>query len=123
MKRLIVVSHCKSNESILDTVKMITGLNKIIYINIQDENLISNFNPSNDDDYLCLLDIYSEKAINYIQSLFHSAKNYKIITGLNLPMALEAVMCLNTNQSLEDIAFNISESARDNIVNLRDEMS
>lgn len=122
-KKLIVVSHYKSNESIVDTVNMITGFKEIVSINLQEEISANYLELSNDDDYLCLLDVYSEKAINYIQNLFQNFKNYKIITGLNLPMILEAIMSLNTNQSLEDMAFSVSKSSQNSIVNLKDEVS
>ena len=78
------------------------------------EAAISKFDP--DDDVLFLIDLWGGSPFNQSNGLYEAHKDkWAIVTGLNLPMLIEAYGSRLTMNSAHEIAAHIVEAGRDGV--------
>lgn len=113
MKHVMIVTHAKLAEGFKEAIKMIAGEESAVVVDtigmlegmdpqdfIEQVNVCIQKDP--DGDYLILADMFGASPCNTSLMAFQH-KNYRMVTGLNLGMALEAVMNVGS-MSLEDLA-------------------
>ncbi|ERL65383.1 mannose/fructose/sorbose PTS transporter subunit IIA [Schleiferilactobacillus shenzhenensis] len=78
------------------------------------EEAISKFDP--DDEVLFLIDLWGGSPFNQANGLYEAHKDkWAIVTGLNLPMLVEAYGSRLTMNSAQEIAAHIVEAGRDGV--------
>ncbi|WP_252231778.1 PTS sugar transporter subunit IIA [Clostridium sp. ZBS15] len=118
---LVIVGHGFFPEGILNSVKLIAGeQQEVIGVNFEGgqgsdilkrniENAINNLNT---DEILILADLAGGSPFNVsvIISEKRKDKNIKVISGMNLPMVLEASLSRN-NYTMEELVESVKNAA------------
>ena len=131
MVGIILASHGEFANGILQSGSMIFGEQKDVKavtlqpsegpddLRAKMEEAISTF--ENQDEVLFLVDLWSGTPFNQANLLLNGHEDHwAIVTGLNLPMLIEAYAMRMSNDSAHEIATHICEVARDG-VNIRPE--
>lgn len=85
------------------------------------ENAIKDF--SDQEQVLFLVDLWGGTPFNQASSLFEKHQDtWAIVTGMNLPMVIEALASRMTMNSAREIATHIVETAKDGIKALPEEL-
>ena len=85
------------------------------------ENAIKDF--SDQEQVLFLVDLWGGTPFNQASSLFEKHQDtWAIVTGMNLPMVIEALASRMTMNSAREIATHIVETAKDGIKTLPEEL-
>lgn len=128
MVGFIIATHGGFAQGILDSVKLITGAQDKISVlslyhetNIDDfgESLVNEIQKQDDGDGvivfcdLLMASPYNQATLNYKKIL--KEHKYKVISGLNLPMLLEAISCRMQNFDLEKICSVAQKAGQDGI--------
>ena len=124
MIQLIVCTHGRLAESFVDTVGMIVGpqtASQISAIGMMPEDEPEAFEARAraileahpDDQFLICADLFGASPCNTCISVFRSA-DYRLITGVNLPLLIELIMNKDTS-SLEELWENAQKEGRDGI--------
>lgn len=128
MVGFIIATHGGFAQGILDSVKLITGVQDKISVlslyhetNIDDfgESLVNEIQKQDDGDGvivfcdLLMASPYNQATLNYKKIL--KKHKYKVISGLNLPMLLEAISCRMQNFDLEKICSVAQKAGQDGI--------
>lgn len=127
---ILITSHGKMCEGILDSMKMIAGDNSNIFVlKFQEDNdyvneLHKQLDKMNDeykyDGILIFTDIRSGTPFNESYKYIHENKktNIKIITGMNLPMLIEVSLALEFENDLNKLVSLALESGKDSITDV-----
>lgn len=128
MVGFIIATHGGFAQGILDSVKLITGVQDKISVlslyhetNIDDfgESLVNEIQKQDDGDGvivfcdLLMASPYNQATLNYKKIL--KKHKYKVISGLNLPMLLEAISCRMQNFDLDKICSVAKKAGQDGI--------
>ncbi len=126
MVGIILASHGEFSEGILQSGKMIFGEQE----NVQAVTLMPSEGPDdlkakmkdaissfdNQDQVLILVDLWGGTPFNQANSLFEEHKDkWAIVTGMNLPMVIEAYSARSSMESAQEIATFILNSAKEGI--------
>ncbi|MDU5111037.1 MAG: PTS sugar transporter subunit IIA [Clostridium sp.] len=127
MYEIIVATHGKLSEGFRDTIDMVMGERKGLYFiefsqNDEIENLREKFiNITNsikdENEILILTDLFGGTPCNTaIKIALESELRIKILSGVNLPMLIEAV--LNQDSILDEVIESILSSSKQGIMNI-----
>lgn len=126
MVGIIIASHGKFAEGIKQSGSMIFGEQE----DVQAVTFMPNEGPddlhahleeavkklSSDDQVLFLIDLWGGSPFNQSNTLFEEHKdNWAIVTGLNLPMLIEAYSARMSMDSAHEIAASIVNAAKDGV--------
>ncbi len=124
MYKILLASHSELSKGLLEATKMILGdADGVEYLTL-DESGVEIFSEKlnekvayltkDNEELLILTDIFGGTPFN--QSMIKSSQyeNVRVISGVNLPMVMEAIM--NISNSLDKAIENIIASAKDSIV-------
>jgi PTS system mannose-specific IIB component len=126
MVGIIIASHGKFAEGILQSGSMIFGEQE----NVQAVTLLPSEGPDdlkaklkaaiasfdNQDEVLFLIDLWGGTPFNQANTLFEEHKDkWAVVTGLNLPMLIEAYASRMTMEKARDIAAHIIETAKEGV--------
>jgi len=126
MVGIILASHGEFSKGILQSGAMIFGEQE----NVQAVTLMHNEGPDdvkakmkaaiasfdNQDEVLFLVDLWGGTPFNQANSLFEEHKDkWAIVSGLNLPMVIEAYASRSSMESAQDIAAYILKPAKEGV--------
>ncbi|ELV05414.1 PTS sugar transporter subunit IIA [Brachyspira hampsonii] len=122
---IVIISHGRTAEALLETVEMICGKQKntaAVNFYMDMDNLILMENCKNKISFLDIeegiiffVDIFGGTPFNTAYILSKTYKNSYIISGVNIPMLIEAYEIRNDNIELEEkIYINKKISYRNN---------
>lgn len=126
MVGIIIASHGEFAEGIMQSGTMIFGEQE----NVQAITLMPSEGPENvkakietaiasfdsQDEVLFLVDLWGGTPFNQANTLFEEHKdNWAIVSGLNLPMLIEAYASRFTMEKAHDIAAHIIETAKEGV--------
>ncbi len=108
MNKLLICTHGKFGEELVRSVEMIAGkLNNTIAISLLPTMSIDDYiekirdNLEEENNYLCLTDLFGGTPCNSLVSLSREY-NLDIICGVNMPMVLESTSILSS-KSMDEI--------------------
>lgn len=124
--KIILVSHGSYSKGLLESVQMIVGKQE----NIVAYGLYPEESPASlteilesevkelDEEVLFMTDLFHGSPFNIVVSLM---RNYDIyhVTGVNLPILLEAIMARNSGSSAQDVCKKLMEMESDTIKDVR----
>ncbi|MCD2255979.1 mannose/fructose/sorbose PTS transporter subunit IIA [Agrilactobacillus fermenti] len=126
MVGIVLASHGKFAEGILQSGQMIFGEQEKVEavtfmpnegpddLRAHLEAAIAKFDP--EDEVLFLIDLWGGSPFNQANGLFEAHKDkWAIVTGLNLPMLIEAYGSRLTMDSAQEIAAHLVSAGRDGI--------
>lgn len=127
MYEIIVATHGKLSEGFRDTIDMVMGERKGLHFiefsqNDKIENLREKFiNITNSikdgNEILILTDLFGGTPCNTaIKIALESELRIKILSGVNLPMLIEAI--LNQDSILDEVIESILNSSKQGIMNI-----
>lgn len=129
-KAVLLISHGKLAYELKNTLEMIVGSNGNLYcVGLDVKENIHDFEKKLDDileklinykDVLIFADLYGGSPCNTTLKYLSENKHYEIISGMNLPMVLSAV--LNPNEKIESL-INIGRNAIIDIRSVYENMS
>lgn len=131
MINILLLSHGKLAEEFLNTAKLIMGEQQGVHAlglgaseSIEDfiNRIIIEYSKlNNSNEILVLTDLYGGTPTNAaIYGLLNKYKNIEILTGLNLPILLEAI--IRRNQSMVELIINLKKTGAEGIINIREVM-
>lgn len=123
MYKVLIVSHSTLCKGLNEAVTMIMGAKlEVDYLGLDEDGVeifhqrlkekINNLKKES-DEILILADLFGGTPFN--RSLIESTQNnkIKIITGVNLPMVIEAV--INKDRNIEEVVAEIIQGSKDSI--------
>lgn len=123
MYKVLVVSHSNLCKGFKDAVEMILGQeSSVMYLGLDEDgidifhqNLKSKIDKlkKENDEILVLADLFGGSPFNRVLIEVSQDDNIKLISGVNLPMVIEAVM--NETSKLDEVLLQIIESGKDSI--------
>jgi mannose/fructose/sorbose-specific phosphotransferase system IIA component len=127
----LLLSHGKLAEEFLNTIKLILGEQQGIYaLGLDASESIESFtnritneylNLNNPDGILVLTDLYGGTPTNAaIFGLLSKYKDSEILTGINLPILLEALV--RRNQPVNELIDILKSAGAEGIINIREVM-
>ncbi|MGN1277546.1 MAG: PTS sugar transporter subunit IIA [Floccifex sp.] len=126
MRYLIISSHSVLANAMKESAGMIAGKQAVDSIitfhmveGMEPVEFIENVNQflkdkKEEDEYLILTDLYGASPTNTSLMAFRY-RNYRIVTGLNLGMVLEALYMIQSEQTLDEIADQLVQRGIDGI--------
>ena len=126
MRYLIISSHCILADAMKESAGMIAGNQAVESIitfhmteGMEPDEFIENVNEflkdkNNEDEYLILTDLYGASPMNTSLMAFRY-QNYRIVSGLNLGMVLEALYMIQSEQTLDEIANQLVQRGMEGI--------
>lgn len=134
MYKILLVSHSELSKGLIGAAKMILGDTDGVDHIILDDSGIEAFSKkldekveilTNDNEGLLILaDIFGGTPFN--QSMIRSSQyeNVRVISGVNLPMVIEAIMNRSNNidEAVENIISSTKESIVPGILNIQEEL-
>lgn len=131
MINILLLSHGKLAEEFLNTTKLIMGEQQGVHAlgleaseSIEDfmNRIITEYSKLNNrDGILVLTDLYGGTPTNAaIYGLLNKYDDLEILTGLNLPILLDAI--IRRNQPMNELIENLKKAGLDGIVNIREIM-
>ena len=131
MINILLLSHGKLAEEFLNTIKLIMGEQKgINAIGLDESESIENFKNRIIDEYsklnksdgiIVLTDLYGGTPTNAaIYGLLNKYENLEILTGINLPILLEAVV--RRNQPANELINSLKKVGAEGIISIREVM-
>ncbi|WP_158077176.1 PTS sugar transporter subunit IIA [Caenibacillus caldisaponilyticus] len=130
MKAILLTSHGRFCEGLLDASRMILGETPHLYALALDDKGVDHFSHALDlligelnqkyDSLLILCDLKGGTPYNQsLKHVFQSDGNIKILTGMNLPMILEIYPQLET-AGLDDLVRKASETGKQAITGINE---
>lgn len=127
MTKILLATHGKMAEGILDAANLIMGKQQdIICLSLKEDDSIDEFsnefknhvtklqNESPDQEVLVLVDLFGASPFNSSLIIYQEFEKVDVVTGLNLPMLLEVL--LNRNfMSLSELVILAEKSAKDGV--------
>lgn len=131
MINILLLSHGKLAEEFLNTIKLIMGEQQGVHaIGLDASESIENFmnriineysKLNNSDEILVLTDLYGGTPTNAaIYGLLNKYNNLEILTGLNLPILLEAI--IRRNQPVGELIEGLKKAGIEGIISIREVM-
>jgi len=126
MVGIILASHGEFAKGILQSSTMIFGEEE----NVQAVTLMPSEGPDdikakmkdaiasleNQDEVLFLVDLWGGTPFNQVNSLFEEHKDkWAIVTGMNLPMVIEAYASRSSMESAQEVAAHIIKTAKEEV--------
>lgn len=126
--KIILVSHGSFAKGLLESVQMIAGLqDNIVAYGLYPENTVDSLKiklqneiestPST-EEILCLTDLFFGSPFNAVVQLMEHFNLYHI-TGINMPLLLEALEGRSTGKSGKEICNNLMAISKDTIKDAR----
>lgn len=127
MVGILIVTHGRLGEFLLDTAKMLVSETKLVRTvsflpgqGVEDleqdvSETLKEMHAS--DGTLCLVDIPGGSPARVLGSLLLENTHLELLTGVNLPMLVEALMMRN-NMALRDLAKHVTTSGCQGIVDM-----
>lgn len=124
MKHILLVSHSTLAKNFKETAKMIAGENAVkgittIGIDQSDSpeqfinSIVEYLSNDCDGEYLVLADLYGASPCNST-CMAMRGKKYRIVTGLNLGMLLEAIFSIQL-LSLDELSIKLEQMGKEGI--------
>lgn len=118
--KIVLVSHGPFARGLLESVQMVLGEQKDLTAHCLlpeetpsalSERLEAELTGAGEEEVLFLTDLYHGTPFNVVVSLM---RNYRFghVTGINLPLLIEALMSRNAGASMEQICSQMVESAK-----------
>lgn len=113
--KIILVSHGSYSKGLLDSVQMVLGpQEKLVAFGLFPEEgpldltqkLEEELKVSENDDILFMTDLFHGSPFNCVVSLMRDYK-FHHITGINLPLLIEALMSRNGGLAIEAVCENL----------------
>lgn len=131
MINILLLSHGRLAEEFLNTIKLIMGEQQGVHAlglgaseSIEDfmNRIVAEYlKLNNNDGILVLTDLYGGTPTNAaIYGLLNKYNNMEILTGLNLPLLLEAI--IKRNQPKVDLIDSLKKAGTEGIINIREVM-
>lgn len=131
MVNILLLSHGRLSEEFLNTIKLIMGEQQGVHAlglgaseSIEDfmNRIIAEYSKlNNGDGILVLTDLYGGTPTNAaIYGLLNKYDNLEILTGLNLPILLDAI--IRRNQPMDELIVSLKKAGLDGIVSIREVM-
>lgn len=131
MINILLLSHGNLAEEFLNTIKLIMGEQQGVHaIGLGASESIENFmnrvidecsQLNNSDEILVLTDLYGGTPTNAaIYGILNKYSNLEILTGLNLPILLDAI--IRRNQPVAELANNLKKTGTEGIISIREVM-
>lgn len=126
MINIVVVSHGDLGEALIRSAEMIVGpVQNVHAISLQpdespvtfSEKLVAGLAPLEGQETLILIDLFGGTPYN-VAAREVLKKHVECVTGVNLPMLLELVVCADTASAAE-LAETIAQAGKDSVRNLR----
>ncbi len=128
MVGILLVSHYTFAQSLKETVELIIGVKKnLAAVSISKDDKIDFFSEKlknavnsldEGDGVLILADMFGGSPSNVALSLYAKNDKVKIITGVNLPIVIEALMY--SHKSLEELVRIILEKKEKTIIDVKE---
>lgn len=128
MVGILLVSHYTFAQSLKETVELIIGERKNLgAVSISKDDKIDFFSAKlkdavnsldKGDGVLILADMFGGSPSNVALSLYSQNEKVKIITGVNLPIVIEALM--HSNKNLDELVKIIMEKKEKTIVDVKE---
>jgi mannose/fructose/sorbose-specific phosphotransferase system IIA component len=124
--KIILVSHGSYSRGLLESVQMVLGAqeNLVAYglfpeetPAVLTEKLEKEIKETGETEILFMTDLFHGSPFNCVVSLMRDYK-FHHITGINLPLLIEAIMNRNGGVSAEDVCDRIIEMAPGTIMNV-----
>ncbi len=126
---IIIVSHGVLSEALLSTSEMILGKqDKIVTIPLIASQGLDDLKGklceavealTSKEGVLILADMFGGSAAN-VSAIFLTTHKVEVITGVNLPMVLEAMLSRETYSDVKLLARHLAEKSRGTIINMGD---
>ncbi len=130
MVKIILATHGKMAEGILDAANLIMGKQQnIVCLSLKENDSIDDFSnelidhikklqdETPDQEVIVLVDLFGASPFNSSVKIFQDFRNVDVVTGLNLPMLLEVLMNQNL-LSLSELAVLAEASAKGGVKRL-----
>lgn len=124
--RIILVSHGPFSKGLLESVQMVLGEQEKLsaYCLMPEETtaalsqrLETEIRDAGGDDILFLTDLYHGSPFNVVVSLMRDY-HFHHITGINLPLLIEAIMSRNGGVPIQEICDRLVEQAPGTILDV-----
>lgn len=124
--KIILVSHGPFSKGLLESVQMVLGEQEGMSAHCLmpeetpaalSERLEAEIKEAGGEDILFLTDLYHGSPFNVVVSLMRDYKFYHI-TGINLPLLIDAIMGRNGGASVEEICDRLVEQAPGTILDV-----
>lgn len=126
---IIIVSHGTLSEALLNTSEMILGKQeKVVAIPLIASQGLDDLKEkmreavetlNSKEGVLILADMFGGSAAN-VSAGFLSTHKAEVITGVNLPMLLEAMLSRESYTEVKQLAKHIAEKSKSTIINMGD---
>lgn len=131
MINILLLSHGKLAEEFLNTIKLIMGELQGVHAiglgaseGIEDfmKRIVNEYSKiNNSDEILVLTDLYGGTPTNAaIYGLLKRYENLEILTGINLPLLLEAI--IRRNEPVIELISSLKKAGSEGIINIREVM-
>lgn len=131
MRYLLFASHGRLAEGMLHSVEMITGtqpnvwtlcayLDEQVDIRTQMKEVLQKLGE--EDELIVVTDIFGGSVNNEFMNLLNDHRIH-VISGLNLPMAIELVTAINTNKTAVDLINAVVLNSKGSIKYCNQELS
>lgn len=126
--KIILVSHGPFSKGLLESVQMVLGEQEDLAAHclMPEETpgalfqrLEAEIGESKGDDILFLTDLYHGSPFNVVVSLMKDHK-FRHITGINMPLLIDAIMSRNGGHSAEEVCSRLVELAPGTILDVND---
>ena len=131
MTGIIVASHGDLAKGILMSAEMIVGKQENVAAccllpsegpeDIKNKIMTAIDQFDSCDEILFLVDLWGGTPFNQITTLVEGNENYRVITGLNLPMLIEACMARSSYEHVNDLKKHVLETGKEGIASLEKE--
>ena len=127
MVGIIVMTHGALSEGIVDAAELITGpVTQVETLSLRREDNVNDLNAAflaalervdTDDGVLMLADLLSGSPCN-VASMNLRDRSYQVLSGVNLPMFIEALSSRDTAGSAEELMASCQEAAVQGVKNI-----
>lgn len=131
MTGIIVASHGDLAKGILMSAEMIVGKQENVAAccllpsegpeDIKNKIITAIDQFDSCDEILFLVDLWGGTPFNQITTLVEGNENYRVITGLNLPMLIEACMARSSYEHVDELKKHVLETGKEGIASLEKE--
>lgn len=131
MTKLILVTHGDTATAMKNTTKMFFGktADKIAVAEFHSNDSLGDFQrrikdsiDNSEKNYIILVDIPSGTPYNVVAVIidkYKETKNMQCLSGVNIPMVMEALASLPIYESMSKLTDHLMETGNQSIVNLR----
>jgi mannose PTS system EIIA component len=125
--KIILVSHGPFSKGLLESVQMILGEQKDIvayglFPHETTEDLLmkieAELTQNQEEEYLFLSDLYCGSPFNAVLRLMEKYDVYHV-TGISLPLLLEAVLARNSGATAAEVSDKIVEISKDSVKDIK----